>query len=131
MHVTCTRPGVVSVTSERGPETPFLSTRLSSGDYGFQKVQVKGGGQTDRMDYMISLSDTSIDGYREHSESENTLINAKLNFDLGADANLLTVFNYTDQPVSNDPGGIDAVQAAADPRSVRDLNVDLNAGEDL
>ncbi|HEX7719346.1 MAG TPA: TonB-dependent receptor, partial [Woeseiaceae bacterium] len=39
--------------------------------------------------------------------------------------------NHTDQPQSDDPGGIDAAQAAADPRSARDLNVLFNAGEDL
>jgi len=123
--------GVVSVTSERGPEIPFASARLSSGSYGFQKVQVKGGGRTDRTDYMVSLSDMSIDGYRAHSEAENTQLNARMNFDLGADANFLAVLNYTDQPISNDPGGINAAQAAADPRSARDLNVSYDAGEAL
>lgn len=123
--------GVVSVTSERGPEIPYASARLSTGAYAFRKIQLKSGGQTDRMDYMVSLSDTNIDGYREHNESENLQLNARLNFDLGADANLLTVFNYTDQPVSNDPGGIDAVQAAASPQSARDANVDYDSGEAL
>ena len=123
--------GVISVVSEEGPEIPYLSARMSAGAYDFRKVQLKGGGRTDRMDYMLSLSDTSIDGYRVHSESENTQLSGRFNFDLGNDASLLAVVNYTDQPVSNDPGGIDAVQAAADPRSARDANVSFDAGEAL
>jgi len=123
--------GVIAVQSERGPETPYISTRLATGAYDFQKVQVKGGGRTDRVDYMVSVSDTDIDGYRVQSESENTQLSGRFNFDLAGDSSLLTVINYTDQPISNDPGGINAAQVALDPRSARDLNVDYNAGEAL
>jgi iron complex outermembrane receptor protein len=123
--------GVVSVVSERGPEVPYASARLSAGSYDFRKVQLKGGGSTDRMNYMLSLSDTNIDGYRQQSRSENFQLSGRFNFDLGADSSLLAVVNYTDQPVSDDPGGINAAQVALDPRSARDLNVSYDAGEAL
>ena len=123
--------GVVNVTSERGPETPYVDARLTVGDYDFHKLQLKAGGQTERMDYFVSLSDSELDGYRAHSEAENTQFSGRFNFDLGADSSFLTVVNFTDQPISNDPGGINAAQAAADPRSARDRNVDFDAGEAL
>jgi len=123
--------GVISVTSERGPETPYVDARLTLGSYGFHKLQLKAGGRTERLDYFVSLSDTELDGYRAHSEAKNTQFSGRFNFDLGADSTLLTVVSFTDQPISNDPGGIDAAQAAADPSSARDRNVNFDAGEAL
>ena len=123
--------GVISVTSESGPEEPFGEIRLSAGEYGFRKLQVKSGGRTEDLDYFISLSDSTIDGYREHSEAKNTQLTGRLKFQLKDDADFLTVFNYSDQPVSNDPGGINASQATSNPRSARDRNLLYDTGEAL
>ena len=123
--------GVISVTSERGPEIPFAHLRLTAGEYGAQKFQVKTGGQAERVNYFVSLSDSEIDGYREHSETENTQLSGRLEFDLGDRGSLLAVANYTDQPVSNDPGGINIAQVQADRRSARDRNLSFNSGEAL
>lgn len=123
--------GVISITSEDGPEIPFVDARLTIGDYDFQKLQVKAGGQTDRMNYFISLSDSEIDGYRAHSQAKNTQLSGRFNFDLGEDSSFLAIVNITDQPISNDPGGVDAAQAAANPSSARDRNVTYDTGETL
>ncbi|HEX9876932.1 MAG TPA: TonB-dependent receptor [Gammaproteobacteria bacterium] len=123
--------GVVNVVSEGGPETPFASASLATGAYDYRKMQVKTGGQAGPMDYLVSLSDSEIDGYRAQSEWENLQFNGRFNFDLGADSSLLAVVNYTDQPVANDAGGISAVQAAEDPRSAWTANETFDAGETL
>ncbi len=123
--------GVLSVTSEGGPEVPFANVRLTVGEYDFQKIQVKAGGQTDRVNYFFSLSDSQIDGYRAHSEAENTQLSGRLEFDLGNDSTFLTLLNFTDQPTSNDPGGINLAQVQTDRRSARDRNVSFNGGESL
>ena len=123
--------GVISVMSERGAETPSANLRFTAGEYGAQKFQVKAGGQTDQVNYFVSLSDSQVDGYREHSETENTQLSGRLEFDLGDRGSLLAVANYTDQPVSNDPGGINIAQAQADPRSARDRNLSFDGGEAL
>lgn len=123
--------GVISVVSERGPATPFAHLRLTAGEYGMRKFQIKTGGRTDRINYFASLSDSAVEGYRAHSEAENTQLSGRLEFDLGDRGTLLTVANYTDQPVSNDPGGIALAQARADPRSARDRNLGFDAGEAL
>ena len=123
--------GVISITSEDGPEIPFANARLAVGDYDFQKLQVKAGGQTERVNYFVSLSDTQIDGYRAHSQAENTQLSGRFNFDLGGDSNFLAVVNITDQPISKDPGGINAAQAASDPRSAYARNVAYDSGEAL
>ncbi|NIW25380.1 MAG: TonB-dependent receptor plug domain-containing protein, partial [Gammaproteobacteria bacterium] len=98
--------GVVSVISEGGTETPYATARLSAGAFDFRKIQVKTGGTAGPMDYVVSLADTSLDGYRDHAEWENTQLSGRFNFDLAGDSSFLAVVNYTDQPISNDPGGI-------------------------
>lgn len=123
--------GVISVTSESPPEEHSTTIRASAGEYGFRKLQAKVGGTSGSVGYVVSVSESEIDGYRDHSEAENSQLSARLNFDLRGDQTLTTVFNYTDQPVSNDPGGINAAQAAADPRSPRDFNLSRDAGEAL
>ena len=123
--------GVISVLSERGSETPFANLRLTAGEYGSRKLQVKTGGQADRVNYFVSLSDSEVEGYREHSETKSTQLSGRFEFDLGDRGSLLAVANYTDQPVSNDPGGINLAQARADPRSARDRNLSFDGGEAL
>src|SRR5690606_19052289 len=59
--------GVISVTTERPPEEPFAEARVASGKYGFQKLQVKGGGRGERADYLFSVSDQELEGFRQQS----------------------------------------------------------------
>ena len=123
--------GVISITSEQPPEEPYGEVRASAGSYGFRKVQFKTAAQGDKLGYLFSISDSNLDGYREQSRAENTQLTSRFNVDLGGERNLTAVLSYTDQPVSDDPGGITAAQAAADPRSARDLNISYDGGESL
>ncbi len=123
--------GVISITSERGPADPFVETRLSVGDFDFTKVQLKAGGDTGRLNYLLNVSDMQYDGYRAHSETEDTSLNARLVYAIDDESELGVVVNVTDQPLANDPGGIDLAQAQAAPTSARQRNVDFNSGEAL
>ena len=123
--------GVISVTSELAPEERFSEVRVTGGQDDYQKLQLKTGGQGDRMGYLLSLSDSSYDGYRTQSASENSQLTGRFNFDLGRDREFLTVVNYTDQPISDDPGAVNLAELAADRRAARNVNVTFDAGEFL
>ena len=123
--------GVISVVSETPPDDRSTEVRVAAGDYGYRKLQAKLGGRGERVGYVVSVSDSELDGYREQSRAENTQLTTRLDFDLGGERELLAVLNYTDQPRSDDPGGINAAQAALDPRSARDVNIAFDAGEYL
>src|SRR5690606_14784449 len=120
-----------SVVTEGGREEPFAEVRVTGGGYDFQKVQLKAGGQTDRVNYLVSWSDSEFEGYRDHSRHENQQLTGRFDFDLGEDRTLLTVVNYTDQPVSDDPGGLTAALAASNPRAAWPGNEQFLAGEAL
>lgn len=123
--------GVISVISERGSAEPFAQLRVSAGDYGFQRTQFKTGGDTERLNYLVSLTDSELDGYRAQSAAENTQFTGRFDLDLGKSRDLLTVVNYTDQPVSDDAGGVTAALAASNPKAAWPANVQFDAGEAL
>ncbi len=123
--------GVISLTSEGGRPEPYAQMRLSAGGYGFEKSQIKVGGETERLNYLVSVSDQELEGYRAQSAYENKLLTGRFDVDLGSDRSLLTVVSFTDQPVSDDPGGLTAAVAPINPRSAAPLNVQFDAGESL
>lgn len=121
--------GVIAITSENPPEDPFAELRVSAGRYDFQKLQLKAGGQGERIGYLVSLSDMELDGFREQSRHENRQFSGRFNIDLNNDRELLAVVNVTDQPVSDDPGGVTAETAAATPRAASANNLLYDGGE--
>jgi iron complex outermembrane receptor protein len=123
--------GVISLTSEGGRADPYAQVRVAAGGYGFEKVQVKFGGATEGVDYLVSLSDQELEGYRLQSAYENRLLTGRFDVDLGQDRSLLTVVSFTDQPVSDDPGGLTAAVAPVNPRSAAPFNLQFDAGEAL
>ena len=123
--------GAIIVESEDGPREPFAEARITSGDFGFDRVQLKTGGESGSLNYLINASDTSIDGFRDHSEAENTQLNAKFSVDIPGPSSLQATIHYTDQPTANDPGGINADSVAENREQARDRNVLFNAGESL
>jgi len=123
--------GVISIETERGTTASFVEANLAAGDLGFQKLQLKAGGKVEKFDYLINVASQELDGYREHSASEGTVVNGRFGIQIN-DNNALTIaLNHTDQPVADDPGGINAAQAAAAPQSARDANLLYDAGEAL
>jgi len=123
--------GAILVESEKGPVVPFGSARVTAGDFGFNNTQLKTGGESGRLNYLVNLSDTSTDGYRDHSEYENTQLNGRFEFSLEDSSSLLATLHHTDQPVANDPGSLTAADAELDPEQARAQNVDFDAGEEL
>jgi len=123
--------GAILIESERGTAIPFVETRATLGEYNYENLQLKMGGETGNLNYMMHLSDMSTDGYRDHSEFENTQFNGRFEYSLSDSSSLLTSIHHTDQPKANDPGGITAEDAEDDPGQARERNVLFDAGEEL
>ena len=122
--------GVISLTSEGAPtDSPFADIRVASGSNGYGKVQFKTGGQTDKLNYLVSVSDLELDGWRAHSKAINRQLTSRLDLDLGKNRDLLTIINVTDQPQSDDPGALTRALAISNPRSAWPGNVTFHAGE--
>ena len=105
--------GVINIFSERGPAEPFIETRLSIGDFNFNKIQLKAGGDTGRLNYLVNFSDMKFDGYRDHSETENILVNARFVYSLDGESEISLVFSATDQSLANDLVGSERIPLLA------------------
>ncbi len=123
--------GVILIESESGPADPFAGARTTAGDFGFRNNQLKIGGDTGRLNYLVNLSDTTSDGFRDHSEYENTQLNSRFQKAIKGGSTLLATLHHTDQPVANDPGSLTAADAELDPKQARAQNVTFDAGEAL
>src|SRR6056300_214450 len=59
--------GVINLTSEKGPETPFVQVSATRGAFDMGKYQLKTGGRAGEVNYMINLSRLDMEGYRDNA----------------------------------------------------------------
>ncbi|MGR9089450.1 MAG: TonB-dependent receptor family protein [Gammaproteobacteria bacterium] len=123
--------GVISLYTESGTPDPYAEARLTLGEFDQQKYHIKTGGEFDQLNYFMSASHLSYDGYRDHSEVRQTTFNSKFTYDINENSDLQVVFNAMDSPTREDPGALTLADAAADPRQAQVRNVSSNAGEDI
>ena len=132
--------GVLNIYTEDGPvDAPFVEGRVMLGSERLKKYQLKAGGQREKLNYLFSVSRFEYEGYRNHNETENFLLNSKLRYDFSPNTSLTTVFNAVDSPEANDPGGLCSDFSAspfcttfnADPTVAQSNNVRFDAGESI
>jgi iron complex outermembrane receptor protein len=121
--------GVIAVMSELGTSEPYIEGRIAAGEFGFQQYAIKSAGQINSADYLLNISRTELDGYRDHAEFRGTQLNGRLGIPFNDNDRLLVAVNFADQPKAQDPGGIDAAQVALDPSSARLQNLQFDADE--
>ena len=123
--------GVIAISSELETDMPYLEGRIATGDHGYSQMQLKSAGKFGAANYLVNLSHSALDGYRDHSKARGRVVNSKLSVPLGTADELIFSLNLSDQPKAEDPGAITAAQAAADPTSARERNVQFDGGEAL
>ncbi len=123
--------GAILVQTEDPPDLPYAETRISAGAYGYRHYQFKTGRSFGEGGHVLSAGYLDSDGYRRHSQTENTRFNGKVLWSLDGRQELRLVFNAIDFPLQNDPGGLTREEAAADPRQARGRNVLYDSGESV
>jgi iron complex outermembrane receptor protein len=123
--------GIISLFSEDGGGSPFLEANVGLGEYNQRKYQLKAGGSLGKLDYMLNGSHLLLDGYRDLSEVEHTMLNSKFGYALDDSSSLTVLFNLVDSPLANDPGGLTLAQVNADPVQAHSRNISSGAGESI
>ena len=123
--------GVIRIESDFDNPIKGIEARLATGGNGYKKNQIHINGGSEQLSYIASASHLAIDGYRQHSEHKNSLFNGRLRYTFKDNATLKVALNHTDQPLANDPGGVNLATLLDDRTAARDRNVALNAGEEL
>ena len=110
--------GVIQVFTEEGTSPSTFTTSLTGGSDGTVRLGIKASGASGSFGYLVSASEFSTDGYREHSAAERRLGNAKFTWRPDDASKLTLVANSVALPEAQDPLGLSRAQFEADPRSV-------------
>lgn len=123
--------GVILIDTEQPPPSTTANARVSLGELGFSKQQLKVGDTSGKLGWLVNVADFKMDGWRDHSRAENRSLNGNVRFALRADSSLRVAFNYTDQPTSDDPGALTRAEVATDPRQATPASIAFDGGESL
>jgi iron complex outermembrane receptor protein len=123
--------GVVSITTEEGPERPFVEARTVHGDEGLWKLNVKGGGTSGDVRWLVSASRLTQEGWRRLSGTEQVLLNGKVGWTPDERSELTAVLSLVDAPEAQDAGALTREEAERDPRQASPLNQSFGAGESV
>ncbi|GJL79955.1 MAG: TonB-dependent receptor [Nitrospinaceae bacterium] len=122
--------GVISIVTEEGPDTPLeFNPRFTAGEFGFKKLQMKVGGQTDSMNYNFYTSHLQSDGFRQNSATENTLLSGKFRVYPDEASDWTFSVSQFNSPLAEDPGALTKAQADANPERANANNLLFSAGE--
>jgi iron complex outermembrane recepter protein len=123
--------GVVSITTEEGPERPFVEARTVHGDSGLWKLNVKGGGKSGDVRWMLGASRLTQQGWRRLSGTEQVLLNGKVGWTPDERSEWKAVLSLVDAPEAGDAGGLTRAEVEDDPQQAAPLNAQYRAGESV
>jgi iron complex outermembrane receptor protein len=107
--------GVIAIFSESGTPGFHPAATAEYGTFNTQRYALKASGGDADLDYVADLAHFQTDGYRVHSAAERNNFNSKMGLPLGDGAKLSVVANAVEAPDMQDPLGLTAAKAAADP----------------
>lgn len=123
--------GVVSITTEEGPDRPFVEARTVHGDNALWKLNVKGGGKSGDVRWLVGASRQTQQGWRRLSGTEQVLVNGKVGWTPDGRSELKAVLSLVDAPEAGDAGGLTRAEVEGDPRQASPLNERFRAGESV
>ncbi len=106
--------GLVSVSSNTSFEHPFVSLQSSAGSFGFTKNVLQIGTKLGYGNFFLNLSNTNSDGWREHSNSTQTLLNTGIVSPIG-EGTKLGIFVLGTSNLFHIPGPLSLKQFDSDP----------------
>ncbi len=122
--------GMIGMSTRNVPQERFVvSPRQVFGQYGLFKSELFAGGRYGQHDYTLFGSHLQQNGWRDHSNVHNYFTQAKLNFKLNDNSDLMVLFRKFYSPESKDPGGLTREQAHNNPNQASPRNKQFKAGE--
>ncbi|RIV82814.1 TonB-dependent receptor family protein [Aurantiacibacter zhengii] len=108
--------GAINLVTPTGRDAATFEGRVDAGSFGYVKSQASTGGVSGDLDYFVTASVQTIDGYRDHSGGDAVRANANLGyrFSEGAATRFYVTAASTDQRI---PGEVSKDTALNDPRA--------------
>lgn len=124
--------GVISVFTEGEPDTKFdAELRTLAGHYGLHKSHLKFGGLFGNGYYRFFASHLKLDGYRDHSATENFSFLGKIVYPTESDSEWMVTLGKLHSPYAEDPGGLTLTETAIEPQQASPRNLLFSAGEEV
>ncbi|MDB9988353.1 TonB-dependent receptor [Flavobacteriaceae bacterium] len=121
--------GVISIQTKDVVEKNYIKPGLTLGRFGMENLQIEAGVNRKNTTLIISANKIKTNGYRSQSGFESSEINARIKHIISSKTDVNLVFNYTDSPVAEDPGGLDFDSVVENRQQARDRNVDYRTQE--
>jgi len=107
--------GVVNLRTSTAFERPFAELFERAGAYGFHREQGRAGITMGRGRGTLSVFNSAIDGWRDHSESATTSIQSRFASSVDEHSRLGLLLDFASN-FNRYPGALTAAELAADPR---------------
>ncbi len=124
--------GVIAFESDlSAPDRLRQELRLTSGSFGLAKWQARTAGRTGRALGMLSVSRTTVDGFRQYSGADVRSVNAALNYLLTPTQTLELRHHQGGTPFALNPGALTLAEWEANPDSAAAVNVARGASREV
>ena len=123
--------GVISISTQSQLYQNFAEAGITLGAFDLQRYQLKAGVKAKSTDIVFNGSYNKIGGYRQNSGVKHATFSTNVRHQLSNKSTLKFIFNYTDSPQADDPGGVNLERVEADRKAARDANVNFQAGEEV
>jgi iron complex outermembrane recepter protein len=117
--------GVIRMQTDSVATLPTLSLQSTAGSWGYQQYRVAASRRWGQVGARVSVAHQRLDGYREHSAMQSTILNSKITWH----NRISLIINYSDSPQADDAGAVNEADATNNPRAARPQNVTFMAGE--
>ena len=125
--------GTILTTTKEGQGRDSIELGYSGGSHHKNRADIVLQGGADKANepsYVVSSSYFDTDGYREHSQAQKVLSNAKLTWNLVDGSKINWLMNYVDIS-ANDPQGLTRAQWKADPQQQVPFLKQFNVRKDI
>jgi iron complex outermembrane recepter protein len=124
--------GVISFESDlSAPDRLQQTLRLTGGSYGLSKWQLRTAGRSGRALGMLSVSRTTMDGFRQHSGADIRQVNAAVDVALTPTQTLELRHHQGGTPFALNPGALTRAEWEANPDSAAAVNVVRGASREV
>ncbi|HVT40854.1 MAG TPA: TonB-dependent receptor [Gemmatimonadaceae bacterium] len=124
--------GVIAITTDMSaPDRLETLLRVTSGSFGLTKVQSRTAGRAGAAAGSISLSRTTLNGFRQYSSADVRQLIGALDYDLTSSTMLSLRASHADMPTALNPGALTPAEYALNRDSAAAPNIARGANKSL
>jgi iron complex outermembrane receptor protein len=123
--------GVLLVESRKTSEKLKISQQLSIGSDGYEKSTTAVAGTVRRTSYSLNYTALRSDGFRDHSETQNHIVNIIAKQKISSAVEMSTVFSYFEAPYMLNASSLTKADALGSPRMARTFVKQQGSGKQV